>query len=246
MKTSSKFLVTASLLNSFFYFKNYDEDILADKFGSGDYVPKSNEEIRKEFLQTLSRDKFEPSEAMQKGIDFENKVQFLTTNLTVEDLRNFYHEETGQTVINNKLTIADVIEWLEKRPDYLIAQIVKNGIWQTAISKSLQIGSIEYLLYGKSDVMKEDTIYDIKFTTKGSNYDVGKYQDSAQHRIYLYCSGLPKFAYLISDGNNFWREDYVNHDKIEDEIKAMIAEFISYIKSDAEMAQLYFGRWNAK
>lgn len=218
----AKFLITPSLLNSFAYFMNYDEAEQAAKYGDN-YTPKTNAEMRAEFLKTLSREKFEPNEAMKAGIHFEEEIKALCDGVITEEGKANY-----------------------KQPYLDISEIVKGGIWQTAVSKSLQLGSIEYLLYGKTDVMKEDIIYDIKFTTNGSNYDVGKYQNSAQHRIYLYCSSLPRFAYLISDGKSVWREDYGNHEEIEDDLKEMISDFMHYLKSDSEAAQLYFGRWNAK
>jgi hypothetical protein len=77
------------------------------------------------------------------------------------------------------------------------------------------------------DVIKRDTIYDIKFT---SNYELGKFYNSSQHRIYLYCLGLPKFQYLISDGKEYWTEDYHNHEGIEDELKGMISDFMGYLR----------------
>jgi len=57
----SKYLITASLLNSFSYY-------LQDEW-------KAPQDSRADFLKTLSREKFEPNEAMQKGIDFEEAVK---------------------------------------------------------------------------------------------------------------------------------------------------------------------------
>jgi hypothetical protein len=100
-----------------------------------------------------------------------------------------------------------------------------------------------FLLYGKTDVIKRDTVYDLK---RSKSYEVGKYQKSAQHRIYLYCSKLPRFSYLISDDRSWWAEDYFNHDGIEGEIRQAIRQFIGYLENDPEARALYYDKWKAK
>jgi hypothetical protein len=225
----SKYLITPTLINAYQYYIN-------DEF-------KSPTDSRAEFLKTLSKEKFKPSEAMQKGIDFEDKVQFLTTDITVDDLRHFYKEKVGETVINHKLTIEDAINWLKQQPEFLISQVVENGLWQQTCKKDLKVGNKEFLLYGKMDVIKRDTIYDIKFT---DNYELGKFLDSSQHLIYLYCTGLPKFQYLISDGEDYWIEDYHNHTNIENEIKSKISDFLSYLENDKEAKEMFETKWGVK
>ena len=121
-----------------------------------------------------------------------------------------------------------------------ISRIVKDGLWQQTCKKDLHIGNKEFLLYGKMDVVKRDTVYDIKFT---SNYELGKFLDSAQHLIYLYCTGLPKFQYLISDGEDFWIEDYDNHANIENEIKGKISDFLGYLENDKEAKEMFETKW---
>jgi len=225
----TKYLITATLINAYQYYIN-------DEF-------KSPADSRADFLKTLSREKFEPNEAMQKGIDFEAKVQFLTTNITVDDLRHFYKEKVGETVINNRLSIEDAINWLLQQPEYIISGIVEGGLWQQTCKKDLQVGDKEFLLYGKMDVVKRDTIYDIKFT---SNYELGKFFNSSQHLIYLYCTGLPKFQYLISNGEDYWIEDYYNHANIENEIKGKISDFLGYLENDKEAKELFETKWMTK
>ena len=225
----TKYLITTTLLNSYQYYIN-------DEF-------KSPADSRADFFKTLSKEKFKPNEAMQKGIDFEAKVQFLTTDITVDDLRHFYKEKVGETVINHKLTIEDAINWLKQQPEFLISQVVENGLWQQTCKKDLKIGNKEFLLYGKMDVIKRDTIYDIKFT---DNYELGKFLDSSQHLIYLYCTGLPKFQYLISDGKDYWIEDYYNHANIENEIKSKISDFLGYLENDKEAKEMFETKWISK
>ena len=203
----TKYLITPTLLNSYQYYIN-------DEF-------KSPADSRADFLKTLSKEKFEPNQAMQKGIDFENDIKAKCD---------------GYILLDGK-----------ENPDYEtvcgeITEIVKGGLWQESVKKDLQIGNQEFLLYGRTDVIKRDTVYDIKYT---SLYELGKFLNSAQHLIYLYCSGLPKFKYLISNGKDFWQEDYFNNGNIENEIKSKINDFLSYLENDSEAKNLFETKWQA-
>lgn len=197
-----KYLITPTLLNAFSYYMS--------EYGK-----------REDFLNTLSREKFEPNEAMQKGIDFEEEIY---KHCCLE-------KETGQELISND-PVSDAI-----------ARVVSGGVWQATVQKFLTIGNAEYLLYGKCDVIKENFIYDIKFT---SNYEIGKFSGSIQHLIYMYCTGLRDFAYLVSDGKEWWREDYQASKDIESEIKSRISEFRSYLMGDKEAENLFLTKWISK
>ena len=212
----SKFLITPSLLSSYQYY-------IKDEW-------RSPEDSRADFLRTLSRERFEPNEAMQKGIDFENDIfnysqtATLASDLFLEASNNDKDQEYIECVI-------------------AIANIVKGGLWQQTCKKDLQVGNNTFLLYGRMDVVKRDTIYDIKFTSKG---ELGKFLNSSQHLIYLYCSGLPKFRYLISDGTEFWVEDYVNDGTVENRIKSMISDFMGYLENDKEAKEMFLTKWESK
>lgn len=201
----TKYLLTPSLLNSYQYYIN-------DEW-------KSPADSRADFLKTLSREKFEPNEAMTKGISFENDI----FNICNDGFPNLDNQES----------------WDLK---HKIAFIVDGGLWQESVKKDIAVGNQEFLLYGRTDVIKRDTIYDIKYTRK---YELGKFLDSSQHLIYLYCSGLPKFKYLVSDGKDYWIEDYLNHNGIESEIKSKISDFMGYLDNDKEAKDLFFSKWQS-
>ena len=201
-RTMTKYLITPSLLSSYAYY-------IQDEY-------KSPQESRADFLKTLSRERFEANEAMQKGIDFENEV-------------------FGYCSLDKELPIVS--------PVTEIGDIVKGGLWQQSVKKEITVGNQEFLLYGRTDVIKRDTIYDIKFT---GNYELGKFLDSSQHLIYLYCSGLPNFSYLISDGKDWWKEDYHNHEQVEDQIKSKIADFMSYLENDKEAKEIFINKWGSR
>jgi hypothetical protein len=128
-------------------------------------------------------------------------------------------------------------------PQAIIHEIVKEGIWQESCKKDINVDNQDYLLYGRIDVIKRDWIYDIKYT---GSYELGKFLDSIQHRLYMYCTGIDKFAYLISDGKQFWREDYKATSVNEYEIKEEIREFRHYLKNDPELEQLFLNNWESK
>jgi len=210
----TKFLITPSLLNSYAYY-------IQDEY-------KSPQDSRADFLKTLNREKFEPNEAMQRGIDFENAICRVS-----EHLAKWKCEP-------------DCIPALEFCNYQIIKELAEEvcyGLWQKSVKKEITVGNQEFLLYGRTDVIKRDTIYDIKFT---SNYELGKFLDSSQHLIYLYCSGLPNFSYLISDGKDWWKEDYHNHEQVEDQIKSKIADFMSYLENDKEAKEMFINKWGSR
>ena len=203
----NKYLLTPSLLNNFSYYIQDDW--------------KSPADSRADFLKTLSRERFAPNEAMQKGIDFEDKIlRMATLNLLPAE----FNDEQDSVIES-------------------ISKVVKGGLWQQSVKKEIKVGNQEFLLYGRTDVIKRDTIYDIKFT---SNYELGKFLDSSQHLIYLYCSRLPNFSYLISDGKDWWREDYHNHAGVEDEIKSKVSGFLDYLENDKEAKEMFLTKWESK
>lgn len=133
---------------------------------------------------------------------------------------------------NGVLTENEAVEY--------IGNLCKGGLWQQSVRKELG----NFLLYGKADVIIGSKIYDIKFT---GSYDVGKYFKSMQHRIYMYCTGINDFSYLISDGKNFFKEDYAcaNKKDVEYEILESINELKWYLKNDLECLNIFNEKWQA-
>lgn len=212
----NKYLITPSLINSYQYYIN-------DQF-------KSPADSRADFLKTLSRKKFEPSEAMQKGIDFEEAIREVCETKEVEEIFHFSNFENYEERIRE----AEIVN--------ILSRIVKGGIWQATCKKDLQVNDQDFLLYGRCDVIKADIVFDIKYTSK---YELGKFSDSIQHLIYLYCLDLPKFSYLISNGKEWWREDYINNGNVENEIKSKISDFLGYLESDKEAKEMFFNKWQS-
>jgi hypothetical protein len=113
---------------------------------------------------------------------------------------------------------------------------VKGGMWQQRIVRGLD-GD---LVYGIADVIRRDTIFDIK---RVNQYDLGKYEESIQHLIYMYAAGIPNFEYVISDGHEVYIETYHWEEKSVWILRERISELKSSLLSDNEMRQAFQTYW---
>lgn len=146
------------------------------------YAMKDNpysdaEDPWEDFLRTLRREPGKQSDAMTKGLDFELDV-----------MRCVNCEE----------------------PKYpgaaVIADIVRDGVFQLSQNVKVQIGSKQIILHGRLDCLKAGVIYDIKYS---GNYERGKFFNSTQHPMYFeLIPEAHEFSYLVSDFNNVWTETY--------------------------------------
>jgi len=117
-----------------------------------------------------------------------------------------------------------------------VAGMVRGGMWQQTVSRELD-GD---LLYGRADVIRRNTIYDIK---KVIQYEVGKYEGSIQHLIYMYATDIPNFDYLIADSYSVYVETYHWGTRSLDELRARIADMKESILADTEMAAAFIKNW---
>lgn len=191
------YLVTHSLLASWLYLirDNPYEDLTTE----GDPLA--------EFMAVLRREPTPCTEAMQRGIDFENLV-----TAAVE----------GHCDPNDPWSNA-----AEK-----VAAIIKGGQFQFKARKIIKVRGLDVVLYGRLDALKAGTIYDIKFS-KG--YERGKFQSSTQHPTYMLL--IPEaltFSYLISNGSEVWTESY-RRDETPD-ICPIIADFFDWLDAFGLMA----------
>jgi hypothetical protein len=163
---------------------------------------------KKEILDTLNKVKKEKTQAMQRGIDFENAIRCVCKGGASEDFC--------------------VLE---------AADIVQGGMWQQRVCKELD----DDLVYGYADVLRRDTIFDIK---RVNNYDTGKYQGSIQHLIYMYATGIPYFEYVVSDGRGVYAEAYHWEGRSLETLRERIGEMKDSLLSDDEMALAFQTHWS--
>lgn len=124
-----------------------------------------------------------------------------------------------------------------------MGNVCRDGLWQVKMSRDMVIDDISCLLYGRCDVMKDTDIYEIKYTAK---YHAGKYYSSYQHLFYLYCSGALKCTYLITNGRDWYQEEYFNDDDIYGKIHDGIKDFFYYLEGDSEAKRVFMEKWTSK
>ena len=171
-----------------------------------------------EFLDVLNRVPTPTTKAMQNGIDFEALVTRIANGAELQADKNN--------------------EWYEAAAK--VAGIVRGGQFQYKAKKTVTVGGIEFLLYGRLDVLKAGTIYDIKFPKK---YDKGKYFSSTQHPLYLkLIPEAREFTYLISNGTDVWTETYTPTETRS--IFPVISDFTDWLV-DHDLWKTYAEKWEA-
>lgn len=160
-----RYLLTHSLLSSWLY-------AMKDMGGRDTY---------QEFLQVLRREPTPRTEAMQKGIDFEDLVTAIT--LGKGDEASPWYPAARK-----------------------VAEKVQGGILQCKASRPIEVDGVPLLLYGRLDCLKGGVISDIKFSP---GYERGKFIGSTQHPTYFeLVPEAEKFRYIISNGTEVWTETY--------------------------------------
>ena len=171
-----------------------------------------------EFLDVLNRVQTPPTEAMQNGLDFEELVTSIANGADYQaDREHRWYDAASK-----------------------VADIVRGGQFQLKAKKYVTVNGIDFLMYGRLDVLKAGTIYDIKFT---KNYDRGKYFGSTQHPLYLdLIHEVGRFTYLISNGTDVWTETYTREETRS--IYPVISDFTDWIR-DQGLFQIYAEKWEA-
>lgn len=172
-----------------------------------------------EFLNALNRLPSPPNEAMQNGIDFEDLV---TVTANHGSIPYGYGEE----------------KWYDAAAK--VANIVRGGQFQFKARKVVDVAGMEFVLFGKLDVLKAGSIYDIKFS---KSYDRGKFFGSTQHPMYLeLVPEAQDFTYLVSNGVDVWTESYTRDETRS--IFPVIADFADWLRSQG-LFQIYVEKWSA-
>lgn len=122
-----------------------------------------------------------------------------------------------------------------------VSPIIKGGAYQIVGTKNVNIDGINFLLYGRLDVLKGGIIYDIKRVMK---YTPQKYFKSYQHGFYFELfDDAYEFQYLVYDGKELHIETYYRDQCVD--LKQVIREFMKWL-SDNGLLKLYFDKWVSK
>lgn len=169
-----------------------------------------------EFMGTLNKMETPPNEAMENGIAFEDLVTAITKG----------HGDQKA-------------KWYDAASK--VAQIVGGGALQYRAWKTIEVGGLTLVLYGRLDCLKSGEIYDIKFS-KG--YDRGKYSDSTQHPTYLELVPEARgFTYIVSNGIEVWTERYRRDEAPS--ILPTISDFLGWIETMGLLG-IYKEKWVAR
>lgn len=197
--------MTHSLLSSWMYAmkENPYEDMTTEK------------DSYAEFLTVLNREPTPTTEAMQKGIDFENLVADIASG--GGDRTHYWYEAASK-----------------------VASIVKGGLLQYRVSREIKVRGTKLVFYGRLDALKAGTIYDIKYS---GSYESGKFIDSTQHPTYLELVPEAKqFSYLVSNGSYVWTETYRRDETPS--IIPTIEDFLDWLDLQG-LTNLYKEKWLA-
>lgn len=208
-----RYLITPSLYGSYLYYTATDFNQI---YSDAEKAEEAEQRAYQDWLNCLNKVRTPTTEVQQRGIDFEDAVRDLSNGLGT-----------------------DLIDGDELSTAEEIASIVEGGMWQEVLKKETD----NYLLYGRADVIKQDTIYDIK---RVSSYDIGKYNKSIQHLLYMECAGLDKFDYLISDGKSVYKETYTRDKETLPKLLGKIDLMVDFIKSTPEFSKPFNEFWTAK
>ena len=221
----ARFLITHSLLSSWLH--AIKEDPYEDATTERDNYA--------EFLDVLNRVQTPPTEAMQNGNEFEKLVTDIATGRFVPEFETdgTVNRKTGEVMGYDKYP-----RWYDAAAK--VANIVSGGQFQLKAKQYITVNGIDFLMYGRLDVLKAGTIYDIKFT---KNYDRGKYFGSTQHPLYLnLIHEVGRFTYLISNGTDVWTETYTREETRS--IYPVISDFTDWIR-DQGLFPIYAEKWEA-
>lgn len=214
--TKTRYLITQSLLSAWLYQYNCAEGY--------------EEGAREDFLRVLRREPGEQSDAMLRGISFEDAVYEMMRG---DDQPAYEHCETYAKRSKEK-EFKCIVE---------MARIMKGGTYQVTAYKDKTIGGVPFLLMAKCDWVKAGEIFDCKRVEDYKN--VGKYLESVQHPMYLEVIPSARiFRYEICDGEDIYEECYTRTD-IPQSIDSTIEQFIKALQSEG-LWDTYTKLWASK
>lgn len=122
-----------------------------------------------------------------------------------------------------------------------VSPIIEGGAYQIVGKKKVIVKGINFLMYGRLDVLKGGTIFDIKRVWK---YTLPKYKWSSQHGFYLdLFERANDFKYLVYDGTKLHIEQYFRGQYIP--TIEVIAQFIDWL-SERNLLGTYKEYWKSK
>lgn len=222
----ARYMITHSLLSSWLY--SMKENPYEDAESTADPMA--------DFLRVLRREPTETTEAMQKGILFEDLVTAIMQGNPIAKALDYDYRTKTKDIVNYR---TEEHPWYEAASK--VVRLIGSGLLQVPESKTVEIGCMEIFLYGRLDALSAGKIYDIKFS---GSYDRGKYIDSTQHPMYLeLVPEAQSFVYIISNGTEVWTEEYRREELITP-ITYIASDFLEWL-SAMDLMELFKEKWLA-
>lgn len=184
----------------------------------------------KQIVDQLNRTPYDLDPAIKRGMQFESLV---CANLDTESKEEFIGKFAEKT------TPKIGIFWDKCR----------GGRQQAKVSKTVTIDGIDYYFYGKRDIAFYNKTIDIKTTGdfKGPKY----YLDKNQHAIYIYCTEIEPFDYLIAEFDDVIGtavdvmvvDATMPYATAEERCISKVKEFINFLGTDDELLKAYNTRF---
>jgi len=198
-------------------------------------MQNESDTAREEFIGVIKRERSPDNEAMMHGRAFEARVrmecdplhtEWMTQN-DADDIYKTFHKEKD----------AEYMSCV-----YELAKHLLGGVWQIALSKTETINGIEFVKYGRVDVIKYGII-DVKFS---QTFESGKYLGKAQTKMYLdLAPQAPWMQYTVCDGKVIYYGDKFLRDDVAP-INQDIGNFWNWLQNDKELLFLYLNNWQSK
>ena len=224
-------LITPSLLNSFDWLSKAPPSI------NRETGKPWNEEAVESFENMLNRRGWNPSQAIQHGLDFESAVQLHEENRVAGKPLNPKASDTFLRFCKN----------------------FERMRFQQNINMNAIVDGDEYYIAGRVDAIADDKIIDIKTSNKFGGNE--KYLSGWQHIIYPAATGIESFQYYVAilhyDPNNSYRENrgkatfsefYVVDGSLDTRrsVESGIRQVIAWINEHPEMKSAYYNRFNRR
>lgn len=192
---------------------------------SWNYFHGSEASARKDFLDVLNKVRQPVSEPMRRGRQLEDDV---------------VSHCMGDAIVGGS-AFRDVSKYGACVME--IGRRVKNGLYQEKVYQGEHIFGYDCLLYGRLDFLNRNWINDVKYTEA---YELGKFQQSIQHHLYMRCTKIPNFRYIVCDGRSVWEEEYCQSEQGERSLFGEIANMLDSIMRDIEMREAFVLNWTAR
>lgn len=183
---------------------------------------EASDAARKQLIDRLKGVKTDPTEAQQKGIDFEREV--------IKHITGGYDEKYPACELADKIAQFVGKENHRQVPVNIYISRHELGSWGKDVK-----------LTGYIDFLTPSGIIDVKTT---SEYFVGKYINNMQHHVYLEdmkILGYKSFHYAVTDWNEFYVETYHYTKDTRGHIIEAIKDVLLYAQWDKEFFEALKG-----